>query len=131
MSIAITPFLRKVLYLDAATSGAAAVLCLAGAPLLAPLTGLPQGLLFWAGVLLVPFAAMLVVLARRAMVPRIMLIDVAAINALWVAASFGVLASGQVEPNVFGVVFVAAQAFAVALFAALQFAGLRAAPKAA
>jgi hypothetical protein len=131
MSIAITPFLRRVLYLDAATSGAAAVLCIAGASLLAPFTGLPTGLLFWAGIVLVPFVAMLLVLARRTAAPKLMLVDVAAINALWVAASFGLLASGLVEPNIFGVLFVVAQALAVALFAALQFAGLRSAPMAA
>ena len=131
MSIAITPFLRRVLYLDAATSGAAAVLCIAGSPLLAPLTGLPQSLLFWAGVVLVPFVAMLLALARRATAPRLMLVDVVALNALWVAASFGLLVGGLVEPNMFGTLFVVAQALAVALFAALQLAGLRAASVAA
>jgi len=131
MSIAITPFLRNVLYLDAATSGVAAVLCIAGAPFLAPLTGLPEGLLFWAGIVLVPFVTMLLVLARRAAAPRLMLMDVAALNALWVAASFAILAGGLVQPTVFGVIFIVAQALAVALFAALQFAGLRAAPAAA
>ncbi len=131
MSIAITPFLRRVLYLDAATSGAAAVLCIAGSPLLAPLTGLPQPLLFWAGVVLVPFVAVLLALARRATAPRLMLVDVVALNALWVAASFGLLVGGLVEPNMFGTLFVVAQALAVALFAALQLAGLRAASVAA
>lgn len=131
MSIAITPFLRKVLYLDAATSGAAGVLCIFGASFLAPLTGLPEGLLFWAGLVLVPFVAMLLALARRSAAPRLVLIDVAAINALWVAASLGLLASGLVEPNIIGILFVLAQALAVALFAALQFIALRAAPAAA
>ena len=128
MSIAITPFLRKVLYLDAATSGGAAILCIAGASFLAPVTGLPQGLLFWAGVVLVPFVALLLALARRTTAPRPILVDVAAINALWVAASLGLLASGLLEPTVLGIIFVVAQALAVALFAALQFSALRASP---
>jgi hypothetical protein len=128
MSIAITPYLRKVLYLDAATSGAAAILCIAGASFLAPLTGLPAGLLFWAGIVLVPFVAMLLALARRIAAPRLILIDVAAINTLWVAASLGLLVSGLVEPNAFGILFILAQALAVALFAALQFAALRGTP---
>jgi hypothetical protein len=127
MSIAITPFLRKVLYLDAVMSGAAAILCIAGASVLAPFTGLPEGLLFWTGIVLVPFVAMLLALAIRPSAPKLMLVDIAALNALWVAASFGLLSSGLVEPNLFGSAFVITQALAVALFAILQVAGLRSA----
>ena len=48
-----------------------------------------------------------------------------AINALWVAASFGLLLSGLVAPTPLGYAFVIAQALAVALLAELQFIGLR------
>ena len=97
----------------------------AGASFLAPLLALPSGLLFWAGLALVPFAAMLVVLARRAEVSRIALIDVAAINVLWVTASFGIMLGGLVQPNLLGALFITAQALAVALFAVLQIGMLR------
>ena len=90
MAIANTPFLRNLLLIDATTSLGAGVVMAAGASFLAPLLALPSGLLFWAGLALFPFAAMLVVLARRAGVSRIALIDIAAINVLWVAASFGI-----------------------------------------
>jgi hypothetical protein len=112
-------------------SGAAALLLLGGASLLAPLTGLPSGLLFWSGVVLVPFVAALIVVARREAAPRLVLVDIVALNALWVAASFGLLASGLVQPSALGIAFVAAQALAVALFAVLQAIGMRRAPAAA
>lgn len=124
-SIAVTPFLRNVLRLDALVSGAAGLVMLAGAPWLSPLLGLPEPLLIWAGVALVPFVAMLVVVARRASVARLVLVDLIAINALWVAASFGLLVSGAVAPNLLGMAFVAAQALTVAAFAGLQVVGFR------
>jgi hypothetical protein len=65
------------------------------------------------------------VLARRSSVARMLLIDVVALNALWVAASFGLLASGLVTPTVLGSAFVLLQALAVAGFAVLQMMALR------
>lgn len=127
MTVAITPFLRNALYLDAAVSAAAAVLMAAGAGLLAPFLALPQPLLFWGGIVLFPFVVMLIATARRQDAPRLVLIDIIALNALWVAASFAILVTGMVEPNLLGIAFVAAQAIAVAGFAVLQLAGLRSA----
>ncbi|WP_204350433.1 hypothetical protein, partial [Klebsiella pneumoniae] len=69
----VTPFLRNVLLLDAVATGATAVLALAGASLLGPLLGIPSGLLFWAGVALVPFVAMVFAVSRRQTVSRAML----------------------------------------------------------
>lgn len=131
MSITVTPFLRNVLFADALVSGAAGILMMLGAPLLSPLLGLPGELLFWAGLVLVPFVAMLVVLARRVTVSRLLMIDIIVINALWVVASFGLLISGLVAPNALGIAFVVAQALAVAVFAELQFIGIRRAAAAA
>ena len=54
MSVPMTSFLKKTLLADAIVSGAAALLMAAGAGLLAPLLGLPAGLLFWAGIVLLP-----------------------------------------------------------------------------
>lgn len=125
MNVSVTPFLRNALLLDAVASGATALLAIVGAPLLAPLLGLPQDLLFWAGVVLVPFVAFLLITARRQAVARLALIDIIGINALWVAASLSLLVSGFVSPNALGVAFVVVQAVAVALFAELQFIGLR------
>lgn len=125
MSISITPFLRNALLVDAAASGATAILSIAGARVLAPLLGLPSELLFWAGVALVPFVLMLVAVARRRTTSRLVLMDIIGINALWVVGSFAVLVFGAFEPSLLGILFVTAQALAVALFAELQFIGLR------
>lgn len=125
MSISVTPFLRNVLMADAAISGAAGLLMIAGAGILGPFLELPSSLLFWAGVALVPFVAMLFIVARRPSVSRLMLVDIIAINALWVVASFVLLFSGMVEPNLLGIAFVSAQALTVALLAELQFVGFR------
>ncbi len=125
MSVSISTYLRNVFYADALISGAAGLLMILGAPLLAPVLGLPETLLLGAGIILVPFVAMLIVVARRETVSRLVLIDIIAINAVWVAASFGLLFSGLVAPTALGVAFVAVQAVAVALFAQAQFVGIR------
>ena len=125
MSFTLNPFLRQVLFADAAVSGAAGLLMVAGAPFLSPLLGLPTGLLFYAGLALFPFVALLVAVARRGAASRAVIIDIIAINALWVAASVGLLVSGTVAPTLLGYAFVIAQALTVALLAELQFVGFR------
>ncbi|MBA3448796.1 MAG: hypothetical protein H0T56_14565 [Pseudaminobacter sp.] len=125
MSITITPFLRNALTIDAIVSAVAGVGMAAGGWLLAPLLDLPQSLLFWAGLSLFPWAAVLFTMARRETVARLVLIDIIAVNALWVAGSFGLLVSGAVEPTALGYAFVIAQALAVAFFTKLQIIGLR------
>lgn len=117
--------LRRVLLVDAAVSGTTGLLLALAAGPLAPLLGLPAELLRAAGASLLPFAAFLVVLARRASVPRAPAGAVVALNVLWVAASFALPLSGAVTPTAFGWVFVVGQALVVALFAELQYAGLR------
>lgn len=125
MRVTISPFLRLALLLDAAASGVMALLLIAGATFLVPLLAMPQSLLVWAGVLLVPWTILLVILSRREALPRLVLYDVVAVNALWVAASFGILLAGFVSPNLLGAAFIVVQAVAVAGFAVLQLAGLR------
>ena len=125
MSVTITPFLRKALAVDAVVSAAAALLMIGGAEILGPLLQLPVPLLFWSGIALIPFVAMVAFAARRETVPRLVLIDIILINALWVVASFAIMIVGAVTPNLLGIVFVTAQALTVALFAELEFIGLR------
>lgn len=125
MSIQNTPFLRNVLLLDGLVSGAAGLVMAAGSAFLSPLLALPQPLLLWAGLLLLPWCLGLAMLARRPVVSRMLLVDVAGVNVLWVAASFGIMLAGLVQPNLLGVAFVNAQALTVTLFAVLQFGVLR------
>ena len=131
MAIANTPYVRNVLLLDGLVSGAAGVVMAAGASVLAPFLNIPQPLLFWAGLVLLPWCLALVYLSRRDAVPRFAMIDVIGVNVLWVLASFGLMIAGAIEPHLLGVAFVSAQALTVALFAILQLGILRAAPAAA
>lgn len=124
-SLPMTPFLRNVLLFDAVVSGAAGVLMVAGSGVIAPMTQLPTQLLVWCGLAMLPWCVALVAMSRRATLPRVWLSDVIGLNVLWVAASFGLLASGLIAPNWLGFSFVAVQAIAVAVFAALQVTALR------
>jgi hypothetical protein len=125
MSITVTPYLRNVLLLDGLVSGAAGIVMAAGASLLSPFLALPEQLLFWAGVVLLPWCAALVFFARRQSLSRFAMLEIVAINGLWVVASFGIMVTGMVQPNLLGVLFVSAQALTVAMFLALQVGALR------
>ena len=125
MSVPVSTFLRRVLTLDAVTSGAmGALLVLAQAPL-SSLLGLSASLLFWAGLSLLPFAAFVGWLATRELPPRAGVWAVVLCNALWVVDSFVLLASDWSDLTLLGKLFVLFQALAVAVFAELQFFGLR------
>ena len=125
MSDANTTFLRRVLLLDAVASGATGVLALVGADVLQQILAVPAPLLRWAGVILIPFAALLVYLARKSTVSRIAVWDVVVINIAWVIASFALLAEGWIAPNPLGIAFIAAQAIAVAGLTAMEWIGLQ------
>ncbi len=121
-----TPFLRFALLGDAAASGATGLLLAAGAGALAPLLGLPEGLLRAAGLLLLPYAAFVAWIgARNGGAPRNAVRAVVAVNLLWALDSVLLLAIGPVAPNGLGVAFVLAQALVVLGFAAMQWTALR------
>ena len=120
-----SPFLRKALLLDAAASGATALLLIAGAGLLDTLLGLPVALTREAGLILVPFVALVAWVGTREHASRAAVWTIIVANALWVAASLGLLVSGWVAPTALGYAFVIAQAAVVALFGELQYAGLK------
>jgi hypothetical protein len=125
MSIAISPFLRNALLADAAVSGAAGALMLFAGGFLAGLLDLPEGLLRWAGGMLFPFVALLLLIAQRQTAARAVVSAVIVLNILWVVASVFLLVGGPVSPNMLGYAYVIAQAVTVALFAELQTIGLK------
>jgi hypothetical protein len=118
-------FLRRALMADAAVSGATGVLTALGSGLLADLLGLPPALMLYAGLSLLPFAAIVALLAARRQLPRAAVWAVIAYNALWTIDSLALLMSGWIAPTILGEVFVAGQALVVAAFAGLQRVGLR------
>ena len=120
-----SPLLRKALTADAVVTGLAGLLMVLAAIPLSTRYGLPAGLLRWAGIICLPFAAFDAWLATRLRLQRPAVFFVVACNALWALNSILLLLSGWVEPTAFGTVFVVAQAVVTAVFAELELIGLR------
>ena len=118
-------FLRRVLFADAATCAAAGLLMMLGAGLLEQDLGLPRELSRYAGIRLLPFAAFLVYLATRENLSQPAVWAVIVLNVLWTVDSILLLVIGWVEPTEFGYTFVIFQALGVAMFAGLEYFGLR------
>ena len=123
--IRISSFLRFVLLADAATCLVCGLTFAGGGGILQNLLGLPGDLLFYTGLGLFPFAAFLLYVATRKSVSKTVVWIVISLNALWTIDSFLLLFSGYVAPTTFGYVFVTLQPLGVALFADLEFIGLR------
>ncbi len=117
--------LRRALLLDSAASGTMGLLLLLAAGALQSMLGLPPGLLRWTGVVLIPFAALLVAVAVSARVSRSVILAVVAANVLWVLGSLLLLLSGSLAPTTLGKSLILGQAVAVAVFAYLEHDGLR------
>jgi hypothetical protein len=118
-------FLRYALLADAIASGATGVLLIAGAGLLDGLLGLPVALMREAGLLLVPYVALVAFVGTREVISRPAVQTIVALNIVWTVCGIGSLLTDYVAPTALGTAFVIAQAAVVALFAELQFIGLR------
>lgn len=118
-------WLRSALWIDVLFSGVAGVAMGAGHALLAPLLGLPEGLLTGTALVCLAWAAALGALARQPHIARPLAWGVVLGNAAWVAASVALLAFGWVQPSGLGTAFVVAQAVAVGVFAELQWWAMR------
>jgi hypothetical protein len=125
MSIPQSTFLRRALVFDAAVSGATAALLITTAGLMARMLSLPETLLRYAGFVLVPFVILVAFVARQPSVPRSAVVFIIVLNVAWVVASIWLAIVGPVNPNALGTTFIIGQALAVALFAELQYVGLR------
>ena len=123
--IRVSDFLRRTLFADAATCLGCGLLLAAGGAFLEDLTGLPVGLMFYAGTSLFPFAAFLLYAATRKSLSKTVLWLIVGLNLLWTIDSFLLLAAGYVAPTALGSAFVVFQALGVAGFAALELLGLR------
>jgi Na+/melibiose symporter-like transporter len=120
MNTARFPLIRRLLLLDAGTClvmGAA--LIFANAPV-AELTGFSPALLMGAGLVLLPCAAFMLVLASRMSPAPAGVRIVIAGNVLWVLASVLLPFWPDVDPNTTGWIGLLAQAAGVALLAALE-----------
>jgi hypothetical protein len=118
-------FLRFALLADAVASGATGLLLIAGAEGLTGLLGLPVPLMREAGLLLVPYVALVGFVGTRENISPGAVKTILALNVLWVLGSIGLLISSLVAPTMLGSAFVIVQAVAVGVFAELQMIGLR------
>ncbi len=121
---AFTPLLRWALLADAAASATTGLLLVFGGGMLHDLLGLPEQLMLYAGLSLLPFAMLVALMATRERPYRAAIWAIIAYNVLWAVDSLVLLVSGFVTPTALGVAFIFAQALAVAGFGALQYAGM-------
>jgi len=117
--------LRNALALDAAACAATGLLLGFGAGALSGHLGFPAEFLRRAGLVLLPCAALLALLASRPRLPRLAVYAVIGVNLLWIADSILVLAAGWFAPTSLGIAFVLAQAAAVAIVTELEVIGLK------
>jgi len=115
--------LQNVLLLDAATCVGAGALMAFGSKFVAGLTGIPVPLLYWAGLLLFPVAALMIYAGLQAVPSRPIVWLIVLGNVGWVIASLGVFAF--IAPNALGYVFILVQAAVVGLLALLEHGALQ------
>lgn len=125
MTVFVSPLLRRTLLIDAIVSGATGLLLVAGGGLVERLTALPHALLFYAGLALLPYAALVAALGTRRALPQALVWAVIGANLACAAASIALLFTGWIAPNGLGQAFVIAQAIVVAGFGEVQFLALR------
>jgi len=117
--------LRLALLADAAASAATGLLLALGGGWLRDLLGLPEPLMHYAGLSLLPFAALVGFAATRREPLRPVIWAIVVYNALWAIDSLVLLGAGMVSPTWLGTAFVIVQALAVGGLAALQCTGLK------
>ena len=117
--------LRLSLKLDAVASGALGALLLAAGGVLDDLLGTPLALLMPVGLFLLAYAAFVWVVGMRRPISKAAAWAVIALNLVWVVDSVVVVLADWFPLTGLGITFVLTQATAVAVFADLQFLGLR------
>ena len=127
MSVSFQPtrFLRYALIGDALASGATGLFIAAGAGFLTGLLNLPEELMRYAGMFLLPYAVIVGYIGTRPEVSKAAVWTIIAINALWAVESIGLLIGSWVAPAMLGYAFVIFQAVVVLAFAEAQYMGLR------
>lgn len=118
-------FLRRVLWLDAATGAATGALQLLATGFLASLLGLPDTLLVASGWLIFAYVAAISFIATRQFVPAALVWVLIGANLLWAVGCLALLMGDFVTPTLLGKVFIAVQAVTVGLLAEMQWVGLR------
>ena len=111
--------------IDAIVSGASGLLQVAATGFLASQLGLPDALIMGTGVFYLVYAAAVAAVATRKPIPRAVAWLIMGGNLLWALACLASLVGGPLAPTLLGKGYVIMQAVAVAVFAELQYFGLR------
>ncbi len=117
--------LKIALLLDAVVSGTVGLLQLSAATALTSLLALPHAVLMGTGEFLVVYALLLVGMASRTRLWPALVMFIVLGNVMWGLGCVVLLLAGVLSPNALGVGFVLMQTVAVAVFAALEWRGLR------
>ena len=117
--------LKWALIVDAIATGVTGVAMAALGGVLEPLLGIPASLLIPAGIILLPYAALVGYLGTRRVVARAAIWAVIACNVAWAVDTVLLIVLGWLEPTMLGAVFVVGQAVFVLLLADVQYLGLR------
>lgn len=120
-----SPLLRFALRLDGVASVAVGLLACLGLGAAATALGAPRAAIFGTGVFCVGYGAMAFWLGSRPFLRRTPIRAIALGNGLWAAGSVALGYSGWFAPTSIGLALLLAQAAAVAVFAGLQYVGLR------
>ena len=122
------PVLRAVCWLDALTGLLLGALHLALSSPLADWLGLPEGLLQAAGLALLGYAALAILVARAPHMPKGLLWALVLGNWAWVAGCLVLLLGSGAQPTVWGQAYLLVHVVAVAALAELQWTGVRRLP---
>ena len=121
----VSPLLRFALRLDAIASLSVGALSVALARPLDGVVGAPPAWVLGAGLFMLGYGAVVGWLGTRPALPRWAVWTIVIGNALWALDSAVLAFSGWIAPGTLGLVLILAQAAVVALFAELQYLGLR------
>jgi hypothetical protein len=124
-TIIASPLLRFALRLDGWVSALAGLLTLLLRPALTPLLGAPPDWIFGLGVFMLCYGVFIGWTAGRSQLATALVWTLVIGNGLWVVASVALAFSSWIEPTVWGQAVILAQAAAVAVFAELEYLGLR------
>ncbi len=114
------PRLQRLLAIDALTCTSMGLILIVLPGTVAAITQLPEALLFWVGLSLLPIAAFIAVTARQTPPPAWAVSMIVIGNAGWVLASIVLLMTPLIAPNFLGWLFVLSQAGVVAVLAWLE-----------
>ncbi|WP_425827684.1 hypothetical protein [Streptomyces fractus] len=123
------PWLRRLLGADALGTGVNGLAYVAASGPIGRFLGIDPGLLLGLGVGLIAYAAAVGALAARSSPSALGVRTVIEVNLAWTVLSFVALFA-WLDPSTAGTVYGSLQAVVVAVFAALQYAALRAEPSA-